>query len=274
MTPLATRLRASGIHLALSFGVATFAAALVFYLWYPWPLWRISAGAELFLLIVTIDVIVGPLITFVVYNSAKPQRELARDLSVVALLQVSALAYGLHTVAVVRPVAIVLSNNQLRVVSAFEIADQDLAKAAAPYNQLPWTGPMLVGVKPPKTPQEMASWVEDSLFGMEALRPERWRPWDATVAEEARTALGAPAPANAEAIAAAATAAIPLQHLGVLLVIAREPDWLALFDRRDGRLVGYSPRAIMKPAPATSTASSAAQAAAASATSLNSEPRL
>ena len=96
---LMVRTRASAIHLVASTVVAALAGALVFFLWYPLPFREIAGGRELFLLLVAIDVVLGPLITLAVFNPRKPRTELVRDLSVVVLLQLAALAYGLHTVA-------------------------------------------------------------------------------------------------------------------------------------------------------------------------------
>ena len=74
-----TRLRAAAIHLALSALVAMLAGVLVFALWYPFPYRDVSGGSELFRLVVAVDVVLGPLITFAVFNRAKPRKELRRE---------------------------------------------------------------------------------------------------------------------------------------------------------------------------------------------------
>ena len=98
------RLRASAIHLAISLGIAALAALLVFALWYPYPYREISGGRALFLILVSVDVIIGPLITLAVFNRAKPAKELRRDLASGGLIQLAALAYGLWTMFLARPV--------------------------------------------------------------------------------------------------------------------------------------------------------------------------
>ena len=77
----AERLKAAGIHLGLSLVVALLAAGLVFGLWYPMPFREISGGRELFLLIVAVDVVIGPVITLAVFDRRKRWRELRRDLA-------------------------------------------------------------------------------------------------------------------------------------------------------------------------------------------------
>ena len=63
-----SKFKTAGIHLGLSLGLAVLAALLVFYIWYPYPYREISGGRELFLLVVAVDVILGPLITLSVSN--------------------------------------------------------------------------------------------------------------------------------------------------------------------------------------------------------------
>ena len=52
-------------------------ALLVFAVWYPYPYREISGGRDLFLLVVAVDVVLGPLITFAVFNRAKPRARTA-----------------------------------------------------------------------------------------------------------------------------------------------------------------------------------------------------
>ena len=62
--------------------------------WYPYPYRELSGGRELFALVVAVDVVLGPLITLVIFNPAKTRRHLVMDFTVIGLLQVAALAYG------------------------------------------------------------------------------------------------------------------------------------------------------------------------------------
>ena len=122
------RVRAAGVHLLLSGMVAAICAALVFLLWYPGPYRKLSGGGSLFLLVTTVDVIIGPLLTFAVFNPGKGCRYLRRDLAVIACLQFAALGYGLHAVYQVRPVALVFEKDRCRVVSAANVYEPELGK--------------------------------------------------------------------------------------------------------------------------------------------------
>ena len=148
------RLKASAIHLTLSLTIAALAGALVFGVWYPYPYREISGGRELFLLLVTVDVILGPLMTLAVFNRVKPWPVLRRDLIVIAIVQLMALSYGLWIVCVARPVHMVFEYNRFSVVHAIEIPPEELAKTPAGINALPLTGPSLLSLRPFKNENE------------------------------------------------------------------------------------------------------------------------
>ena len=73
-------------HLACSALVAVAAAVLLFLLWYPWPYSVLAGGMSLFMLICGVDVVIGPLITLIIFDTRKPWLELRRDLLVVVML--------------------------------------------------------------------------------------------------------------------------------------------------------------------------------------------
>ena len=128
--------------ICLALGLALF--ALFWFIWYPAPTFVAIGAHQIFLLVVGIDIIIGPLLTFIVFKSGK--KTLKFDLTVIALLQVCALVYGVYTLLQARPAYIAALGGQFQVVQATEIEDSDYAKAkTAP----PWFGPKLVGTKAP-----------------------------------------------------------------------------------------------------------------------------
>jgi hypothetical protein len=173
---LPSAFKAGGVHLILSLFVAALAAALVFGLWYPYPYRELMGGRELFFLVVAVDVVCGPLLTMVLYNPAKPRAELVRDLGLVALIQLAALVYGLHTVMVVRPVYLVFESDRYNAVSAIDIDEEALARVKAPWNELPLWGPKVIGVRGPKDNAENMKSLDLSLQGSEpSARPDWWQ---------------------------------------------------------------------------------------------------
>jgi hypothetical protein len=176
------RLRACALHLLISLGVAALSALLVFGIWYPYPYRDISSGRELFFIVVAVDVILGPLITLVVFNRSKPWAELRIDLTFVGLLQLSALAYGLWTVAIARPVHMVFEIDRFRVVHAIEIDPELLPRAPAGINALPLTGPTMLGLRPFKNSQENTDATLAALQGVQlGARPDLWQTYEQSV---------------------------------------------------------------------------------------------
>lgn len=168
------RLRAAGLHLIVSVLVALPAAGLVFYVWYPAGLARILGGLELFLLVSGCDVVLGPLISLVIFNRLKPRRELVRDYAIVALVQLGALVYGLHVVSLSRPVFVAFTKDRLEVVTAIELDPSDRAQASSKvYQSLPLFGPIVVGTAMPLDPRERSEALFIALEGKDIhLRPK------------------------------------------------------------------------------------------------------
>lgn len=69
-------------------------------------------------LVAVVDLVLGPFITFLIFDLSKPRREIVFDLAVIIAIQFGALGYGVHTAYSQRPVAIVLIDDF--VVSAIE----------------------------------------------------------------------------------------------------------------------------------------------------------
>ena len=59
------------------------------------------------------------------------------DLAVIGVLQIAALVYGLHTVFIARPVAMVFEVERMRLVVANDVAVDELPKALPTFRSLP-----------------------------------------------------------------------------------------------------------------------------------------
>lgn len=139
-----SRFRASGFHFVISLLVGLVLLALSWFMWYPAPMLMAIGGHEIFLLVVGIDVVLGPLLTLVVFKSGK--KSLKFDLAVIALLQIAALVYGVSTLLEARPAYVAALGDKFQVIQATEVTDANLAKAKT---SLPWWGPRWVGTKAP-----------------------------------------------------------------------------------------------------------------------------
>jgi len=102
----------------------------------------------LMLLIMGVDIVIGPLLTLVVYEAGK--KGLRFDLACIAILQTAAFFYGLSVIAQARPVFIVAAIDRFIPIYANDLDDADLAQAKQPeFATRSWTGPRLVGAKLP-----------------------------------------------------------------------------------------------------------------------------
>ncbi len=145
---LPERVYAFGCHLLFSTCVALLSAALVFWVWYPGLLAYASGVQNIFLLLLVVDVILGPVITLIIFNRQK--KELKRDLAIIVIVQVAAMLYGLHTVFIARPVYIAFTLERFDVVYANQISSENLAQAIRPeYRTLPLFGPKFIAAPLP-----------------------------------------------------------------------------------------------------------------------------
>src|SRR5690606_6560017 len=140
---IGTRAGAAGLHLLMSVCIAAAVAILVFAFWYPGDYRLLAGGTELFSLVMVVDVVMGPLLTFVVFDRAKGVAHLRRDISVIALLQMLALSYGLHAMYMGRPIGLAFEFDRFRVVSMAEVVVAELPGAQPAFRRLPLGGPML-----------------------------------------------------------------------------------------------------------------------------------
>jgi hypothetical protein len=234
-----SRLRASAIHLLLSCGIAALAAALVFGLWYPGAYRALSGGQSLFWLIVSVDIVLGPLLTLVVFNLKKPRAELVRDLAIIAALQLGALGYGLLTMYQARPVHLVFEVDRLRVVSAADIDPAALPQAPPGLQDLPLTGPTVIAARRAKDNDELMAAVTAASQGVEiSMQPARWIPYADAERREALARAKAYATLSArpdlrDALAAAARdlGRAP-EGLALLPAQSRFATWSAVLDER------------------------------------------
>lgn len=105
-----TKTKATLIHLSLSIIVIGLFILTVLYIWYPQPFFAISGVIEPLKLLIIVDVIVGPLLTFIVYKKGK--KNLKFDVSVIIIMQIVALIYGAFTIYSGRAGLLVVNNGQ------------------------------------------------------------------------------------------------------------------------------------------------------------------
>ena len=163
-------------HLALSCLVAVCSLYLIFFVWYPQPLAKANEVEHIFLLLLAIDVIVGPLLSLLVYKEGK--KSLKFDLLVIIILQISAFMYGMHTIAQGRPAWLVFYYDRFDQVTAVEINNLNVDKAKIEYQNASWFGPKFIAVEFSNNPSIRKQDTLQELKGTTlAMRPERYLPF-------------------------------------------------------------------------------------------------
>ena len=242
------KLQCTVIHLLISTLVAAVAAWLIFRIWYPFPFWALLAVGPIFGLAVVADVVCGPLVTAVLANPAKSVKERVVDFSLVGVLQLAALAWAIHTVYVVRPVAVVFEVDRFVVVSANEVMISELEKSAVPVSRLPMFSRLMMGTRGHRADDDFLQSVEMSLAGLgPAMRPSWWVPYSQVqdqVMKRMRPVaqLTQARPAAALEIQKAIHAAgLPAEQLWFLpFTSSTNKDWVVLLNQQQEMLT-YAP---------------------------------
>ena len=113
------KFKAFAVHFALSFLVLSLIISFIYFVWYPGPILQAVQASKILLLIILIDVVLGPLLTFIVYK--KNKKTLKMDLAVIGFVQVIALAFGISSLALAKPVWIVFNGNKFELIQKNEI---------------------------------------------------------------------------------------------------------------------------------------------------------
>ena len=170
------RLKAFSIHLFISALIALAVVGLVFGVWYPMPLHEAVGATQIFLILLGVDVCLGPLLTLVVYKTGK--KTLVMDLTIIALLQLSALAYGVHAMAEGRPAWLVFNVDRFDLVRVNDIDERKLNDAALEYQSSSWFGPQWVAAKRPEGGDERNTLMFEAVMaGVDiSARPNYYQP--------------------------------------------------------------------------------------------------
>ena len=102
------KLKASGIHLGISIFIFFGILYLILVEWYPGVLFEAEGGWSGIKLMAAVDLVLGPSLTLIIFNHTKAKKEIVFDLSLIAMVQISALIWGGLQVYSERPVAMVM----------------------------------------------------------------------------------------------------------------------------------------------------------------------
>jgi hypothetical protein len=223
---------AAVVHFVCSVMLAAVVAMAIFGVWYPYPYQDLSGGRELFLLVVVVDVVCGPLLTFV------------------AFVQTAALGYGVYSVWEARPLYLVQEIDRFKVIGKPDLeglaAQSELKQLTPSLRHRFWMGPQTVGIREPKNADEQAKVLFESVNkGRDfAERPNFYLPYEGVVALKSllrAKPLSVFLQKHPDQQEAAKNQALgkrlDLSKLLYLPVVARQ-DWVAVLDDK-GMIVGF-----------------------------------
>jgi hypothetical protein len=242
-----TRGKAFAIHLGISALIGASVVSAMLAVWYPGPFFTAMGGNDLVMILLGVDVVLGPLITLIVFNPGKRLALLRLDLAVIGTLQAAALAYGVSVIAEARPVYMVFTVDRFDLVAANEIKDEELARVTDPrFASVPWGRPPTVAVRSPGDPKEQMRIIQSALAGADLQTfPQYYVPYEA-LASEALAKSKPVAVLRRRHPEAGPLIDRRLVELGrrdedtrFLPLKARKTDYSVLLDARTGAVLGF-----------------------------------
>lgn len=132
-------------HLIVSICMGCIAAAIVFFCWYPYPLNKAVGVTHIFLMMLGIDMVLGPFFTWLVYKEGK--KSLKFDLTIIIFIQVIALFYGVYKIADGRPVWLVYNVDRFELIKNNEIVIENPEKIQPQFVHPSWFKPQFVAAE-------------------------------------------------------------------------------------------------------------------------------
>jgi len=155
------RVKAALIHFGISLVVFCSIVAVAILAWYPPPYFFADGGWQMIRMAAGVDVVLGPLLTLVVFKSGKPRLKI--DLGIITILQVSVLIWGVVLMYQQRPVFVAFGVNQFYTVTEGELAHDD--QLATKLKMLERGTPVMVFVKLPDDPNKRLALLMAALGG-------------------------------------------------------------------------------------------------------------
>jgi hypothetical protein len=182
------RFKAFGLHVTASTCLFLLALGTLYFGWYRWPGWYLTGATTIVLMMAGIDVVLGPLLTLVIANPNKPRRELARDIAIIATVQLAAMGYGLTTLWQGRPLYYTFSTRFLEMVQASDLSPEEIALGRKLNPQLAphwYSRPRWVYAPMPDDEKFRQQIVANSISGGDDIiqMPRYFQPWARGLAE-------------------------------------------------------------------------------------------
>jgi hypothetical protein len=177
------RLKAFSLHLLSSATVLTLILGSLYFGWYRWPGWHLADVTTVVLVMVCVDVVLGPTLTFIIANQRKSRRELTRDIGIIVVVQLCALIYGSVSLWNGRPLYYAFSESVLQLVQAYDIdaKDAEIGRQQNPGLAPHWYSlPRWIWAPLPQNPEESRKIVVSAITGGDDVisMPKYFKPWE------------------------------------------------------------------------------------------------
>jgi len=177
------RLKAFGLHLLVSASVLALVLGSLYLGWYRWPGWYLAGVSSVVAVLIAVDLTLGPLMTFIIARSTKPRSELARDIGIIAAVQLCALIYGTYSLWSGRPLFYAYSVGTLELVQGYDFNAHELTVAKEAHAALAphwYSLPRWIFVPLPKDSKESERIVASALNGGDDVTsmPQYFQPWE------------------------------------------------------------------------------------------------
>jgi hypothetical protein len=177
------RIKAFSLHLASSATVLTLILGSLYLGWYRWPGWRLTDVTQVVLIMVCVDVVLGPTLTFIIASQRKPRRELTRDIGMIVAVQICALIYGSVSLWNGRPLYYAYSETVLQLVQAYDIdaAEAEAGRRLNPSLAPHWYSlPRWIWAPLPLSAEESKKIVAEAITGGDDVisMPKYFKPWE------------------------------------------------------------------------------------------------
>jgi hypothetical protein len=177
------RLKAFGLHLLASTVALSSILGSLYLGWYHWPGWHLADVVHVVIVMVGVDVVLGPLMTFIIARSTKSRRELTRDIAMIVTVQLVALVYGTVSLWHGRPLYYAFSESVLQLVQAYDIEAPELALARrqkAEFAPHWYSLPRWIWAPLPQDADERQKIVSAAISGGDDVisMPRYFKPWE------------------------------------------------------------------------------------------------
>lgn len=237
-----SRYKAFSVHLGISLAIFVGLLLLIVFIWYPQPYFAADGGWQGIRIIAGVDLVIGPLLTLIVFKPGKPG--LKFDLAVIALAQFAALVVGTSLVYQQRTAMVVFADGEFYSLNHDQI--QDAGAKAQTILQAAARQPAYVYVDTPTEKKALLAEKMKVLGGGSILflRGDLYQPMDDTNRQKAVARgidperLAAMRPSNKTRLDAfLAAKGRPATDFAFLPLHCRYADIVLVLNKGDGKIV-------------------------------------